>query len=1498
MMYLTCLLYNNLPKLSTAAPLIGHKRLLWQTSRSLLILAAFCFNTTLHAQLTGVYTVPGSYTSVAQAVSQLNTLGVSSGVTINIAAGYTETVAPGGLVLNTISGASSGNQIVFQKSGAGANPLLTAYAGGTAVPSSAQQDGVWRLNGSDFITIDGIDISDPNTSNPATMEFGYGFFKTGPTNGCQNNIIRNCVITLNRINNAAGALPAADGSRGIEMTNALSGSHTTSVAVSSPAGANSANKFYSNTIQNCNTGISIISQITGTNSDINNEIGGNSSTTGNTIINYGGGGSASPAQGIRTLCQKELKIRYNSINNNTGAGFDHAEALRGIAITDLEGAAPVINNNTITLHGAGTTQNNIAIESSRTAFTSTLLTVSTFSVMNNLITNCTYSTATSGHFYGIRNSICGYTFAVLNNTLTNNSTAATSGTFASIYNAGDMGPNALIPDVDGLYFNDNLIDLGTFSAPATSLELFGICSNIQTVSNTGLQANANTFRNCNYAGSTGGTGPVAIISIYDTEGKIRLNGNTFNNLVIKTSGDVTFLRNNNNTFPNVVTTNSITGSFSKPVAGGTVYGYYCSSTYNGDVDFSNNNYSNITLAGATSFYGYWESSNRLAHIKNNIISNVSTGSGTLCGIYNRVLYSDIGGNTVSGLSNPAGAAWGLYSGTTPLAASSATVYNNQVYSLSSGAGENLYGIYLIGTNQSHIYRNKVYDLSGSHPDSRVTGIYCNATNSVSIYNNIIGDLRAAAATSSSVSVTGIELFGGHYNKLYYNTVRLNAISSGASFGSAAVFVQPGTAFEMRNNIFINLSAPTGTAVTAAFMGNATTANQYLAVSNRNLFYAGTPATNRVIYSDGAATFSTLVLYKAALSTFNIDANSVTENVPFLSTTGSAVNFLHIDPTIGSQVESGAAAIATYTNDFDGQVRYGNTGYTGTGTAPDIGADEYNQDPCTQGSSGTLSASTLTLCEGQTFTASASNNSLFQGITYYWKVATTSGGPYTNVIGGNGATGFSYTTGAVSPSGTLYYVLSSTCAATGSVVVSNQLTVTVNPFPTATLSANSNTLCSSQSLSLMAVSNGTSFLWAGPNFGSTLQNPVIPFVGTPFNSGTYSVTITSAAGCVKKETIPVLVVPFPTITAVAVPSIVCAGVTTTLYASSSNATFTWSSQQTSSMAAVSPTASTVYTVSSLGLPCPVVTATVAVFVHAQPNLTITSTPTAVCAGVPSTLNVTGATTYSWSTGSTNSSVFVTPASSGYSVTGWDSNGCTATLAITTNSVPVVSILASAGAVCPGASVNFTATGAPSYLWSNGASTNSVTVQPSANQVYTVTGTNAEGCSTSATIAANTLSVPVIQVSPTLLTVCELDVIQLTGSGSVTNYTWSPGSHVAPTFTGNIGVTTVFTVSGTGLNNCTNVATATIEVTPCVGIEEQQEQYGMFVYPNPSGGMATLKMPVQGKKRIVISDVSSVVIRDVQTKGEEETIDLSDRAKGLYFVRVYYNGAWLNFKLIVQ
>ncbi|MEO6188409.1 MAG: hypothetical protein ABIO82_03635, partial [Ginsengibacter sp.] len=426
------------------------------------------FSSRSSAQLSGALTIPGDYATVSAAVTALNAAGVGAGgVSFNIAANYTETITA---TISLTATGTAANTIVFQKdaSTTGANPLITAYTGGVGTPATATQDGIWRLLGSDYVTIDGIDLKEnaANTTNPSTMEYGYVLYKTAATNGCQFVSINNCVVTLNRINNEAGTAPMVDGSTGILSANSTATAATTIIAVTSSAGTNSNNSFYNNKIQNCNTGIALIGYAAASPfslADQNNDIGGATIATGNSVLNFGGAAGATVAAvGIRTLAQYGLNVSYNTINNNNGSGVNHETAIRGIYINTATSAASDITNNIITLKSAATTSVITAIEnaSGSTAVGNEV------NISNNTITNCTYSTATTGNFYGIYNTATAAILTVANNIFSNNSTAATAtGFYYPIWNGGAV--------VNTISIDNNNISGITFTA-ATSVPFIGI----------------------------------------------------------------------------------------------------------------------------------------------------------------------------------------------------------------------------------------------------------------------------------------------------------------------------------------------------------------------------------------------------------------------------------------------------------------------------------------------------------------------------------------------------------------------------------------------------------------------------------------------------------------------------------------------------------------------------------------------------------------------------------------------------------------------------------------------------------------------------------------------------------------------------------------------------------------------------------------------------------------------------------------------------------------
>jgi len=137
----------------------------------IVIISLLCFRSIVCGQISGTKYIPGDYASITSAVAAVNSSGVGAGgITFNVAADYTETITS---IISLTATGTVANPVVFQKdpSTSGANPLITAYTTGVGTPATAIQDGIWRLVGSDYITIDGIDVRDnpANTTNPSTM---------------------------------------------------------------------------------------------------------------------------------------------------------------------------------------------------------------------------------------------------------------------------------------------------------------------------------------------------------------------------------------------------------------------------------------------------------------------------------------------------------------------------------------------------------------------------------------------------------------------------------------------------------------------------------------------------------------------------------------------------------------------------------------------------------------------------------------------------------------------------------------------------------------------------------------------------------------------------------------------------------------------------------------------------------------------------------------------------------------------------------------------------------------------------------------------------------------------------------------------------------------------------------------------------------------------------------------------------------------------------------
>jgi hypothetical protein len=281
---------------------------------------------------------------------------------------------------------------------------------------------------------------------------------------------------------------------------------------------------------------------------------------------------------------------------------------------------------------------------------------------------------------------------------------------------------------------------------------------------------------------------------------------------------------------------------------------------------------------------------------------------------------------------------------------------------------------------------------------------------------------------------------------------------------------------------------------------------------------------------------------------------------------------------------------------------------------------------------------------------------------------------------------------------------------------------------------------------------------------------------------------------------------PTTTAATTTYSICSGASATLTGTGAT-TYSWNTGATTANITVSPTTTTTYTLTGINGECSK-TDTVKIIVKTPPTTLAVANDYSICHGTSAILTGSGATTYSWNTGATTTSITVNPiVTTTYTLTG-TTNGCTKTdtVKITVSASPNTLAVANDYSICSGTSVTLTGSGATSYSWTTGGTTASISVTPTTTTTYTLTGSNGT-CSKTDTVKVIVTASPTTVATTTTYSICAGQSAVLTATGAST-YAWNTGGATGPSTTVTPTTTTTYTVTGY-LSGCSK--TDTVKVT---------------------------------------------------------------------------------------
>jgi hypothetical protein len=221
------------------------------------------------------------------------------------------------------------------------------------------------------------------------------------------------------------------------------------------------------------------------------------------------------------------------------------------------------------------------------------------------------------------------------------------------------------------------------------------------------------------------------------------------------------------------------------------------------------------------------------------------------------------------------------------------------------------------------------------------------------------------------------------------------------------------------------------------------------------------------------------------------------------------------------------------------------------------------------------------------------------------------------------------------------------------------------------------------------------------------------------------------------------------------------------------------------------------------------------------------------------------------------------------------------------------------VCAGKPVTISAFGANTYSWNTLSNSQFITVNPTTNSTYSVTGTNGFGCSRTAVQNISVAAVPTVGiVSDVAELICAGEKVNLTGTGA-TNYQWTWNTNISqiPVLEVQPNTTTTYTLIGTDALGCTNRAEYTQNVSPCQGLNSGANSTVVIrIFPNPTHDKIQLNANGAQLLNIVITDISGRILMSLDPAANELSVDLSNYASGIYYLKTRTASSQETFRVV--